>query len=468
VPPELRAADLEQVRAQLGREPTTTFDVIARCAVGHPLVIRNQPKDVHGNPFPTTFWLTCPGAVKAVSRVESDGAITRLNERFDENAAFRADVERAHEDAAEERERLLPGSRDWGGVGGTRRGLKCLHAHYANHLAGGDDVVGAWVAERVEPIHPDAPNGERIAVVDQGTHSCRLLVVQRGTDDEPIELAKDMIITKLGAGVDATGVIESHALARTEAVFARYCRRARALDAVAIRVAATSAVRDATNREVFTAMVRRNAGVEPEVIDGGEEARLAFLGGTRGLASADGPFLLVDIGGGSTEFVVGTQPGIAEHVVSTQMGSVRLTERHVRSDPPGAADLEAARRSVLETLGEAERAVPQIHTARTFVSVAGTGTTIQAIALGLPRYDPDATHRTWLSLADAEAVVANLAGMTGAERWAIPVMAPGRGDVIVAGGLILLETMRRFGFERTLVSESDILQGLALDTLGVR
>ena len=120
------------------------------------------------------------------------------------------------------------------------------------------------------------------------------------------------------------------------------------------------------------------------------------------------------------------------------------------------------------TLGEAELAVPEIHTARTFVSVAGTATTIQAIALGLERYDPDETHRSWLTLADAEAVLADLAAMTNAERAAIPVMAPGRGDVIVAGGVILVETMRRFGFERTLVSETDILWGLALDTLGVR
>jgi len=468
VPPELRSADLESVRAQLGRDPTTTFDVVARCATGHPLVIRNMPQDGRGEPFPTTFWLTCPDAVKAVSRIESDGAIARLNERFEDDPAFHADVERAHADAAEERERLLPESRDWGGVGGTRRGLKCLHAHYANHLAGGDDVVGAWVAERVEPIHPGDPVGARIAVIDQGTHSCRLLVVEQGVDAVLHERAEDMIITKLGQGVDATGALDAGALARTETVLARYCRRARALGASRIRVAATSAVRDATNRDAFVVMVQRHAGAAPEVIAGEEEARLAFLGGTRGLPLEDGPFLLVDIGGGSTEFVVGREPGRADRATSTQMGSVRLTERHVHSDPPVAAELEAIRRTVGDVLGDAELAVPEIHTARTFVSVAGTATTIQAIALGLARYDPDATHRSWLPLADAEAVVADLASMTNPERAAIPVMAPGRGDVIVAGGLILIETMRRFGFERTLVSETDILWGLALDALGVR
>jgi exopolyphosphatase/guanosine-5'-triphosphate,3'-diphosphate pyrophosphatase len=466
VPPELRASDLALVREQLGREPTITFEVTARCASGHPLVIRNHPRDAGGEPFPTTFWLTCPEAVKAVSRLEAGGAIGRLNERFEEDPEFRAAIERAHTEAAEDRARMVPEARAWGGVGGTRTGLKCLHAHYANHLGGSEDEVGAWVASEVEPIHP-GPARERVAVVDQGTHSCRLLVVERDVDGEPVVLAEDMIITRLGAGVDATGLLDPEALARTETVFARYCRRARALGASRIRVAATSAVRDATNRERFVEMVRRHAGTDPEVIGGDEEARLSFLGGTRGLPAADGPFLLVDIGGGSTEFVVGAEPGRADADVSTQIGSVRLTERHIRTDPPAGAELAAIRTTVADALDAAEVAVPAIHAARTMVSVAGTATTIQAVALGLARYDPEITHRSRLSLATAEAVLDRLAAMTTPERAALPVMAPGRAEVIVAGGLILVETMRRFGFDDTLVSETDILLGLALDTLGV-
>jgi exopolyphosphatase / guanosine-5'-triphosphate,3'-diphosphate pyrophosphatase len=467
VPPELRAVDLEQVRAQLGREPTTTFEVVARCATGHPLAIRNAAIDAEGAPFPTTFWLTCPDAVKAVSRVESTGAIAELNRRFDDDAAFRADVDRAHADAVAERARTDPGTEGLGGVGGTRRGIKCLHAHYANRLGGGDDVVGAWVAARIEPIHPGSPVGRRLAVVDQGTHSCRLLVVERAPDDTLGELAQDMVITKLGEGVDATGTLDPSALARTEAVFARYCRRARALGALDIHVTATSAVRDAANRDAFVAMVLAHAGAEPRVIDGTEEARLAFLGGTRGLDAAAGPFALLDIGGGSTELVLGLAPGRADDAVSTQMGSVRLTERYVRSDPPGPTELAAMRTAVDAVFDDVEIRLPAVHTAATFVSVAGTATTIQAIALGLERYDPEATHRTWLMLDDAETVLGRLAAMTNPERAAIPVMAPGRGDVIVAGGVILVTAMRRFGFERTLVSETDILQGLALDGFGV-
>ncbi len=467
MPREHRASDVEAVREQLGREPTTRFEVVVRCPVGHPLVIRDDPLDVRGEPFPTTFWLTCPDAVRAVSRLEADGAIRRWNERFEHEAEVRDALERTHAEAAEERARLLPEARAWGGVGGTRRGIKCLHAHYANHLAGGQDIVGAWVAQQVEPIHPDHRIGERITVIDQGTHSCRLLVVERAPDGALLELASDMVITKLGQGVDATGALDPGAVERNERVLARYVRRARALGVQSVRVTATSAVRDASNRHLYVESVRRHIDVDPRVIDGDEEARLSFLGGTYGLSAGEGPFLLLDIGGGSTEFVVGREPGRAEQRVSTQMGSVRLTERAIVTDPPDPGELDQVRRAIAERLDEAELAVPEIHTARTFVAVSGTATTLQAIALGLDRYDPEQIHRTWLVLGDAERVLADLARMTNAERAALQVMAPGRGDVIVAGGAVLVETMRRFGIERALVSETDILVGLAYDALGV-
>ena len=247
----------------------------------------------------------------------------------------------------------------------------------------------------------------------------------------------------------------------------RYCRRARALAAEMIRVGATSATRDAANRDELADAVRRSAGSELEVITGEQEAALSFLGATRGLDPSAGPFLVVDIGGGSTEFVLGRDPTITDHAISVQMGSVRLTERSIRNDPPTPDDLDRLRREVRRGIGEAAAAVP-VGEARTFVSVAGTATTIKAIALGLGRYDPDRIHRTWLHAAEVERVLDVLAGMTNEARAAIPVMAPGRGDVIVAGAVILVETMRRFGYERTLVSETDILDGLALEALGVR
>lgn len=463
---ELRAADLDAVRDQLGRDPTTPFVVVCRCSGGHPLVIRNAPLDVNGDPFPTTYWLTCPDAVRAVALVESQGWIGRLNERVQHDEDFDEALEAAHEAYARDRARDLPEARAWGGVAGTRTGIKCLHAHYAHHLSGGVDPVGVWVAERIEPVHADQRTG-RVAAIDQGTNSCRLLVVEPGPNG-PAELARDMVITRLGSGVDRTGRIDPDALALTVEVLAGFCRRARALGAERIRVGATSAVRDATNRNAFAAAVAEHASSPLEIITGEQEAGLSFLGGTHGLdpVGVPGPYLVQDIGGGSTEFAVGTEPGRAEHAISTQMGSVRLTERLVHSDPPSPQDLEAMEAEVEGVLDGIKETVP-LRSARTMVAVAGTATTLQAIALGLDRYDPDRIHRTWLARADIERLLIELARMSDAERAEIPVMAPGRGDVIVAGAVILATVMRRFGFERALVSETDVLDGLAFELLGV-
>src|SRR5206468_2861552 len=174
---ELRGSDLAAVRDQLGREPTTPFTVVARCPGEHPLVIRNEPMDSAGRRFPTTFWLTCPIAAKAVSRLESEGWIGRMNELVASDPAFAAAVEVAHREYADERARSERASREWGGVGGTRTGVKCLHAHYANHLAGGADPVGDWVAGHVEPIHQQEHPG-RVAAIDLGTNSIRLIVAE--------------------------------------------------------------------------------------------------------------------------------------------------------------------------------------------------------------------------------------------------------------------------------------------------
>ncbi len=460
---ELRAADLEAVRQQLGREPTTPFSVVARCTGGHPLVIRNRPLDADDNPFPTIYWLTCPDAVKAVSRVESEGWIARLGD----DPTIAAALAKAHRIYATERGEIIPGAEGWGGVGGTRRGIKCLHAHYAYHLAGGDDVVGRWTAERVEPVHPAEPGG-RVAAIDQGTNSTRLLVLEpREPGEDPLEIARDMRITRLGKDVDRTGRLAPESIARTLDAVTRFARRARALHTERIRIGATSAVRDASNKEEFFGPVRELIDGEPEVIDGEREATLSFLGGTRGLDLELGPFFLIDVGGGSTEFVFGGEPAVAERAISTQMGSVRLTERVRPSDPPSDDDLRAFDELIEEKLDDVERVVP-VRDARTFVAVAGTATTLQACALGLERYDPDLIHRSTLTLVDAERTLRDLAAMTNEERAAISVMPKGRGDVIVAGARILVNAMRRFGFEEALVSETDILDGLALELLDVR
>jgi exopolyphosphatase/guanosine-5'-triphosphate,3'-diphosphate pyrophosphatase len=455
---ELRGSDVALVREQLGRTPLTEFTVVARCPDGHPLVIRNHPVDLEGKPFPTLFWLTCPEAVKAVSRLEADGWIKRLDAGATEDRGFADALARAHREYAEERARWSEEARAWGGVGGSRAGLKCLHAHYANHLAGGDDPVGSWVAERVEPIHHDETEAAPVAAVDMGTNSVRLLVARpRGEDLR--ELARDMVITRLGQGVDAAGRLHPEALSRTTTVLQRYIRRARALGADRIRVAATSAVRDAGNRQELEREVMRIGGSPLEILSGEREAELTFLGATAGL-EAPPPFLVFDIGGGSTELVRGT--GAPTSAISLDIGSVRLTERVQPADPPSERDLDALRKLVGQALAVGVEAVPASGDG-TLVGVAGTTTTVQALALSLDRYDPEAIHRTVLSRRAVGEATERLASMTSAERRALPVMAPGREDVIIAGCVILAEIMDRWGFDACLVSERDILDGLVLE-----
>jgi exopolyphosphatase/guanosine-5'-triphosphate,3'-diphosphate pyrophosphatase len=317
--------------------------------------------------------------------------------------------------------------------------------------------VGSWVAERVEPVHRDEDRSGRVAVVDMGTNSIRLLVAAEAEGDV-VEIARDMVITRLGQGVDRTGRLAPEALRRTIDVLERYSRRARALGAERTRVGATSAVRDSADRRLLAAEVARITGGPPEILTGEREAELSFLGATRGLDAP--PFLVFDIGGGSTELALGTDT--AEAAASVDVGSVRITERVGPADPPGADDLEAIRRLADAALAEASEAISPGRAA-TLVGVAGTTTTVQAIALGLDRYDPEAIHGTILSRQAVAEVLERLAAMTTAERRALPVMAPGREDVIVAGTVILAGILDRWGAGSCLVSERDILEGLAIE-----
>jgi exopolyphosphatase/guanosine-5'-triphosphate,3'-diphosphate pyrophosphatase len=397
--------------------------------------------------------------VKAVSRLESAGWIGRLNEQVEVDPDLRTGLRRAHEEYARERGTPVPGAEKWGGVGGTARGLKCLHAHYAYYLAGGPDPVGAWVAGEIDEanLHYEKP-ARRVAALDLGTNSIRLLVGRLAQGEDQIQdLARDMVITRIGQGVDRTGRLAPDALNRTLRVLERYCRRARALRSERIHLAATSAVRDASNRGQLADAVLLLTGEPMEVLAGEEEAALSFLGATRGL-EATPPYLVVDIGGGSTEFVVGDREPKAS--ISTNMGSVRLTERLVTHDPPSFEELEALEAKIAEELSHVEDRLP-VHDAQTLVAVAGTATTVQAIALALPEYDPERLHRSVLFRDEAERVFRLLADMTTEERRALPVMAPGREDVIPSGAAILVSVMRRWGFREAIVSETDILDGIA-------
>jgi exopolyphosphatase/guanosine-5'-triphosphate,3'-diphosphate pyrophosphatase len=400
--------------------------------------------------------------VSAVARLESAGAVREWNERVEADPEQAALLDRAHAAYAAEREALEAGAGSWGGVGGTARGVKCLHAHYAYHLAGGEDPIGTWTAEQLYAYHPPPPEPPQ-AAVDLGTNSIRLLVALPGEAGTLLDLARDMVIVRLGQDVDETRRLSDAGLGRTLGVLGRYVRRARALGAGRISLAATSAVRDASNRDDLGAEVLRLTASPMRVLTGEEEAAASFLGATRTLPDLDLPALVVDIGGGSTEFVLGSETPVAS--ISTDMGSVRLTERHIHTDPPSQDNLAVLNRDVDGFLDQAEQAVP-VREARTLVAVAGTATTLAAMAMDLPEYDPDRIHGTRLGLEDARKVRDRLASMTTPQRRALPFMAPGREDVIVAGACILVRAMERFGFDDTVVSEHDILDGLALQMLG--
>ena len=298
----------------------------------------------------------------------------------------------------------------------------------------------------------------RVAAVDVGTNSVRLLVAERrGEALEPVE--RLMTITRLGAGVDATGHLDDAALERTLSCLGTYAQRWGELGADRVRISATSAVRDATDRDRFFNGVRQRTGVAAEVLSGEQEARAAFRGATADVAGR-APFLVLDIGGGSTEFILGTAG--PEAMTSRQLGCVRLTERAIATDPPSSEDLSAAAAVIDAELAAVEQVVP-CRTARTLVAVAGTATTVAALHLGLPEYQADAIHGTRVPAAEVARIADELAGLTSPQRAALGPMAAGREDVIVAGAMILRRVVERFGFSDVLVSEADILDGLALE-----
>jgi exopolyphosphatase/guanosine-5'-triphosphate,3'-diphosphate pyrophosphatase len=302
----------------------------------------------------------------------------------------------------------------------------------------------------------------RVGAVDCGTNSVRLLV--RDLPGE--ELHREMRIVRLGEGVDRTGSLAPQAISRTRVALTDYAGVCRSLGVERIRMVATSATRDAANRADFVGMVVETLGVEPEVISGDEEAALSFRGATDGLDPADGPFLIMDIGGGSTELVLGTTE--VEAARSVDVGCVRLTERHLRSDPPTGEQIAAATRDVDEALRSALEVVPAT-LARTAVGLAGSVTTVAALALELPSYQPEAIHLSRVPRAKVHQIAADLLAMTHDERSRLPVMHPGRVDVIGGGALILDRAMELLSLDEVLVSESDILDGIALSvgSLGV-
>lgn len=306
----------------------------------------------------------------------------------------------------------------------------------------------------------------RLAAVDLGTNSTRLLVADVEGDDARTArvstVTRLMRITRLGQGVDGDRRLHPDAVARTLAVLEEYGAVARDLGVESLRATATSACRDADNRDDLFEPGARALGVRPEVIPGEEEARLSFLGATAGLAGvgAEPPYLVVDIGGGSTEFVLGVDAPAG--LISIDVGCVRLTEQFLRSDPPAPEELSSAVSVVRDHLTDVHRAIPDLGDARTLVGLAGTVANLAAIEQGIG-YSRERVHHFRLTRAAVEEMFRVLATEPADARRHNPGLEPARVDVIVGGTIVLAAVMRTFGFDECLASEDDILDGVVRD-----
>jgi exopolyphosphatase/guanosine-5'-triphosphate,3'-diphosphate pyrophosphatase len=304
----------------------------------------------------------------------------------------------------------------------------------------------------------------RVGALDCGTNTLRLLVA--GVDRSHSVLAslvRRSEVVRLGERVDESGEFAAPALERTFAVLDEYCAvlEEHGVSVEARRMVATSAARDVSNREAFLAGARKRVGVVPEIVSGEDEAFLMYDGATHGLGSRDDipePVLALDIGGGSTELVMADQRTGRLRAISLDVGSVRLTERHLHHDPPSPAEIEAATRDVATALATVELPHRQ---ARCVIGVAGTVMTVGAMVLGLTSYDKERLHLVRLHRAQVEDTVERLLMMTVAQRQALPFMAPGRADIVGAGGIVLREVLRRYQVPELLPSVHDILDGIA-------
>jgi len=306
----------------------------------------------------------------------------------------------------------------------------------------------------------------KVAVVDIGTNSTRLLVAEVD-GDRVEELDRRTTVTRLGQGVDASGKLAHEAMERVHAALRQYTAIMRELGAKTNVAVLTSAVRDAANGAAFTTAVRERHGLDARTIEGDEEARLTFLGATSERPADDAtPTVVIDIGGGSTEFVVGTGHEASFHV-STQAGVVRMTERHLHHDPPAPGELHALREDVRAIITEG--IPPDVRSSvEVAIAVAGTATSVAAIDMALEPYDPARVHGHTVSVARAEAILGALAAITEGERREIAGLHPDRAPTIVAGFAMLLEALEAFGLDAFEASEHDILRGAALQLAAAR
>lgn len=303
----------------------------------------------------------------------------------------------------------------------------------------------------------------RVAAIDCGTNSIRLLIADVA-QGRLSDIVRTMTIVRLGEGVDQTGEFSKAALARTFLAVEEFAQLIAQHEPERIRFVATSASRDVSNRAEFVAGIHARLGIEPDVISGDEEARLSFAGATAEIATMDStllpPYLVIDIGGGSTEFVLGSD--MPEHFISTNVGCVRMTERHLRDNPPTVQQITAATSDIDAAIDQAGHVVP-FEKVKTLIGLAGSVTTVAALALELDSYDPQQIHGSRISQQEVHRLATELLAMTRDQRAALGPMHEGRVDVIGGGALVLDRIMSKLHLPEVVVSERDILDGIAFD-----
>lgn len=528
------ASDAERtiVEKQLGRFPRGMVAVGARCVCGRPLAVITRPCLEDVTPFPTTCYLTSPEAVKAVSRVEADGIMREYNELLQSDEDLKKQYERAHKYYLEFRHELAVSLGDSEehisqmSAGGMPVRVKCLHALLAQTLVMGKGVnpIGDMVLERIKdefdpnvcrcttPWSDDAyatetevvvedetiakdktAEGEavksdtttcaektvQVAAIDCGTNSIRLKIAQVSEHGMKDIVPRMLRVVRLGQGIDETHRFADDALERVRDAAHEFAQVLKEHPVDAIRFVATSATRDAENREIFEQMMIDELGVRPEVISGTEEAALSFLGATS-VVSRDElqpPYLVVDLGGGSTELVLGGDGDcLPAHKVSAaysmNVGSVRMTERHLHTDPPTEEEIQAAIEDIDKHIDDAFKVVPAGR-ARTIIGVSGTVTTMAALTMGLQHYDHTAVDGVHIGLEQAYAVNNRFLRMPRDCRRTYATIHPGRVDVVGGGAVIwsrVLERLAKAAYEdhggvldTFVASEHGLLDGITLD-----
>ena len=454
--------DLATIERLLGRPPAGRFAVVVRRRDGAPVVIENEPHLRDGTPMPTLYWLVDPSLHDAVSRLESEGGVHRFEAMVDADALAAAHEAYARRRrSATVRDDVVQSS---GGVGGTRVGVKCLHAHLANFLVNGDDPVGELVAATitVPDLVIESVRDESVCALDCGSNSTRLLIV----DDAGVAVRREMRITRLSEGVDGSGALTAPAMQRTFAALREYREMMDVANVVRGLLVATSAVRDATNGSVFLDEARRCTGVDARILTGDEEAAYSYAGATTGLDDVPATTVVVDVGGGSTELAA-TIDGRLESF-SMQLGCVRVTERALGAGVVDAAHDRAARAMVEAELDRAWREVPSFSNivgSVRLVGLAGTVATLAQLDAGLSVYDRDAVHHRRITRDVVERWRERLSAESPQERLSHPGMVSGREDVLHAGLYVLEGVMDRFGVTEFLTSEDDILDGIVASLL---